>query len=409
MALLGWVHFSQTFRDRVNTILDMMDEEGMVDELGVGSFRNAFADILFPGISTIQTRAKYFFIIPYFIQDYFNLSSKQQTDLGTYLYDVEHELMWQLAAMYNFDRTSGSGVIGITKRPRHRIARRPTSIYWNGLRTLGFIKTNLSLSEYILRVHETLGQKLARTISSGNRSSDDEDVDLSEGHGIKVPTYQKNWKDEIDMPLLYEEADYFQKQILRTVPDSLLGLIVSDTKVRQDFTRNKDFESFARSIFNQLIKEVLHENIVLAHDLNEVIKGLHLVYCNEINKVHYNDDRYYEKWKEWENGFYSNLMNVNNLTGEKLILIAPRAGEYSKIFIRKVLEMVRNKSLRYDNLAALVIQQEKDIKGSRSRFRKDAEKDFRKGESKSLSFMNYRHSNAKTIIKDIFDGLKENA
>jgi hypothetical protein len=26
----------------------MMDEEGMVDELGVGSFRDAFADLFFP-------------------------------------------------------------------------------------------------------------------------------------------------------------------------------------------------------------------------------------------------------------------------------------------------------------------------------------------------------------------------
>jgi len=409
MSSLGWIHFSQTFRDRVNTILDMMDEEGMVDELGVGSFRDAFADILFPGISTIQTRAKYFFIIPYLIQDYFNLSSRQQTDLGNYLYDAEHELMWHLAAKYNFDRTSGSGVIGITKRPRKRIARRPVSVYWNGLRILGFIKTNLSLSVYTLRINETLEQKLARTVSSGNKQGDDEDIDLSEGHGIKVQTYQKNWKDQIDMPLLYEEADYFQKQILRSVPDSLLSLIVSNKQVRQEFTRNKDFESFARSISKQTIKKELHENIVLAHDFNEVVKGLHLVYCNEINKVHYEDTRYYEKWKEWKNELYGNLMNVSNLTGENLILIAPRSGYYSKIFIPKVLEMVRNNSLSYDELATLVIQQEKDIKGSRSRFKVGAETDFRKGDSKSLSFMNYRYSNAKTIIKDIFDGLKENA
>lgn len=32
------------------------------DELGIGTVRDAFADALFPGTSTIQTRAHYFLI-----------------------------------------------------------------------------------------------------------------------------------------------------------------------------------------------------------------------------------------------------------------------------------------------------------------------------------------------------------
>jgi hypothetical protein len=148
MASLGWIHYSRQFRDRVHTILDMMDEEGVVDELGVGSFRDAFADIFFPGISTIQTRAKYFFIIPYLIKDYLNLDPKQQRGLDQFLYEEEHKIMWDLAAKYNYNRAGGSGVIGITKTPGNRIGRRPSSVYWNGVRTLGFIKTTLSLTEY---------------------------------------------------------------------------------------------------------------------------------------------------------------------------------------------------------------------------------------------------------------------
>jgi hypothetical protein len=406
MAKLGWIHFSNTFRDRVNTILDMMDEEGMVDELGVGAFRDAFADIFFPGTSTIQTRAKYFFIIPYLIQDYFNLNSRQQTDFSKYLYDAEHELMWKLAAKYNFERSSGSGVIGITKKPRQRIARRPVSVYWNGLRKLGFIKTSLSLSDYSLRINETLEQKLTRHISSGHEAGDDEDIELSEGHEIKVPTYQKKWKDEIDMPLLYEEADFFQKQIVRSVPDSLMGQIVYNKKIRQEFNRNKDFEGFARAVIQQQLDAKLKANIILAHDLSEVVKGLHLVYCNEINKTHYNDHSYYETWKEWKKELYSNLIAVDTLTTKN---IDTRAGYYSRAFIEKVLELVRNKSISYDALAALVIEQEQNIKGAKSRFKKNAESDFKKGDAKSLSFLNYRYGNAKTIINDIFKGLKENA
>jgi hypothetical protein len=45
-------------------------------------------------------KGEIFFIIPYLIKDYCNLPQKQQTDLGRYLYDEEHELMWELASKY---------------------------------------------------------------------------------------------------------------------------------------------------------------------------------------------------------------------------------------------------------------------------------------------------------------------
>jgi len=35
------------------------------DELGIGRIRDAFADLLFPGTTTIQTRIKYFLFVPW--------------------------------------------------------------------------------------------------------------------------------------------------------------------------------------------------------------------------------------------------------------------------------------------------------------------------------------------------------
>jgi hypothetical protein len=42
-------------------VVDLFREHVMRDELGVGSVRNAFADMLFPGTATIMTRARNFF------------------------------------------------------------------------------------------------------------------------------------------------------------------------------------------------------------------------------------------------------------------------------------------------------------------------------------------------------------
>lgn len=67
---IGWIDFSREHRDRVFSVIDMLGESGTVDELGVGVVRDALADWLFPGVSTIQTRPKYFLLIPGLIQDY---------------------------------------------------------------------------------------------------------------------------------------------------------------------------------------------------------------------------------------------------------------------------------------------------------------------------------------------------
>ncbi len=65
MAQIGWIDFSPSHRAKVGAALDLLAPEGMVDELGLGSLRDGMANQMFPGISSIQTIAKYFFIIPY--------------------------------------------------------------------------------------------------------------------------------------------------------------------------------------------------------------------------------------------------------------------------------------------------------------------------------------------------------
>lgn len=62
---IGWIDFSKDERNNVLNVIHLLDEPGAVDELGIGAVRDAFADLFFPGTSTVQTRAKYFLIVPY--------------------------------------------------------------------------------------------------------------------------------------------------------------------------------------------------------------------------------------------------------------------------------------------------------------------------------------------------------
>lgn len=133
---LGWVDFSREARKRAFEALAALSEPGAVDELGFGTLRDAFADALFPGTSTLQTRAKYFILVPCAIR--YALEKKQA------LRQVERECcrqMWNTCG-----QSQKAGVIGNRGLSNgvEWIQRPPSEIYWAGLRKLGILHTPLS-------------------------------------------------------------------------------------------------------------------------------------------------------------------------------------------------------------------------------------------------------------------------
>ena len=65
MSAFVWLDYSERERRKMLDVVDLFREHDTRDELGVGSVRDAFADMLFPGTSTIMTRARYFLLVPW--------------------------------------------------------------------------------------------------------------------------------------------------------------------------------------------------------------------------------------------------------------------------------------------------------------------------------------------------------
>src|SRR5574341_1235575 len=61
----AWVDFAEEDRRKMAEVIDLFREQDTRDELGLGVIRDAFADLLFPGTSTVQTRARYFLFVPW--------------------------------------------------------------------------------------------------------------------------------------------------------------------------------------------------------------------------------------------------------------------------------------------------------------------------------------------------------
>jgi hypothetical protein len=68
MSAFVWLDYSERERRKMLDFIDVFREHSTRDELSVGSVRDAFADMLFPGTSTILTRARYFLLVPWAYQ-----------------------------------------------------------------------------------------------------------------------------------------------------------------------------------------------------------------------------------------------------------------------------------------------------------------------------------------------------
>lgn len=57
MSFLAWIDFDQADRDRTRRIMDLFGQEDSRDELGLGSVRDALADLMFPESHSTIRRA----------------------------------------------------------------------------------------------------------------------------------------------------------------------------------------------------------------------------------------------------------------------------------------------------------------------------------------------------------------
>lgn len=228
---LGWIDFSKTERNKILSVLDLLSEKGTLDELGIAPVRDGFANLFFPGTSTIQTRAKYFLIVPYALKE-LEHSTETNPNLIVKKFDkIERDC----AEKFLLQNKSEPGVIGKNSLLEGKwVKRTPADIYWSGLRQYGIFKGgNLSLSEYI-RASCALKKQKSSLQSLGNRNDNEEDADSDDknaGDLFKMQfwtchTYTQKWQDTLDIKLTSAEAEFLKEQIMLNCKDSMLAYVL---------------------------------------------------------------------------------------------------------------------------------------------------------------------------------------
>ncbi len=120
-------------------MLQLFSEKDTVDDLGIGTVRDAISNSLFPGTSVIQTRARYFLFVPWLFR---RVEQRHPQQLVAKATDMERNLI--LALKEGGDL---AGLIGVERGKDVRTL--PSAIFWGGLVRYGiFLSPSLTIRQY---------------------------------------------------------------------------------------------------------------------------------------------------------------------------------------------------------------------------------------------------------------------
>jgi hypothetical protein len=383
MSSLGWIDFSSEHRDKVRTVIDLLSSPGVVDELGIGIVRDSFADRMFPGISTIQTRAKYFTLTSLLIQDYkVNERAKRNPQtLERYLEEEEKACRIRLVHRHG-DARSNLGIIGgsFGIRADRDVVRRPSSVYWNGLRLFGFISPpHLSLAEFSRRLSDESKQLKAILEETKQEPGDDFDAeDQNFRIRVRTPEIADDYWETLSINLTREEAVFLREQITTCQRDSLIGQILIDDALMDQvlqLSENANFDEFSVLPFIDTLKSQELRNAVRhARDFWRIMEGAHIRYNCLLQAAGFGTSKlkseYDGLWDEWRKKIAAFPSQWDSACMWTLVhMHGSQPKQFTRNFIDGWIEQARQGAGNLSRCNELVSIQERLNKGSRARLR----------------------------------------
>ncbi len=213
-STFGWLDTDTEQRRRMLEVVDLFREQGTLDELGIGTIRDALSGALFPGTSELHTRLRYVLFVPWLLQR----AAHRETpaEMQSEFRRLEYRLIGSLM-------TGGEqlGVIGNTARDH--LKRVPSVVYWSALTAWGIHTSEFSSDGFFRRQADYRG--LARRTLA---SDDPEAGDRLPGTGIDphLPTPPDDLVRATDFTLTRDEEQYLSDRIARSTKGSMLSWLI---------------------------------------------------------------------------------------------------------------------------------------------------------------------------------------
>ena len=259
-ATLTWLDLTSTDREKLRQILDLFNEKGTIDEMGLATIRDLFADALFPGLNTFQTRLKYVLFVPWMYQILETRGSTTRKNIDVAARKFETDLIQTLEKHGEKD-----GVIGTISR--EKLGRLPSSIYWTALKLWKILSENESQPHF----HQNFNVQTNRP----HLTEDDPGAHLahqSRWHA-RLPRRPEAFPSEASFDLTSAEADFIRGRLEETCGSSLIGWLAANGS-RVD----ADLEDFWKTSATKKAPNRLREVIELARRFSLHVEGMPLLY-----------------------------------------------------------------------------------------------------------------------------------
>lgn len=216
-STFAWLDHSEEQRRRMLDVVGLFEEKGTIDELGIGSVRDAISDLLFPGASTLHTRAKYLLFLPWIFvgMERDRVSSRAAPER---LKRDEIRLIDALLA-----GNAGDGIIG--GEARERLTRFPSVVYWSALERYGMRRVPITRSQYL----RSLDGHYVRLRGVGRDDDGEPDHAAPRTWHAGLPPAPDNLFDLQTFELSSTEAEYLAEQIIRQCGSTFLAHLVAQT------------------------------------------------------------------------------------------------------------------------------------------------------------------------------------
>ena len=395
-STLAWLDHDSTAQERTKRILALFQEKGTQDQLGIGGIRDSFSDLLFPGISTIQTRLRYYLLVPWIFRD---LEAREIPSKRIAAVAREREL----ALVEPLLSTEDEGVFG--RAAGGNLKRLPSEVYWGGLGSWGIRRFDASIAQY----HRALDEIYRRRKEARRFRSEGTEA----GAGVvtwhpELPPPPKSFPDEVTLSLTREEADFIRDRIVAEHPSTLLAWLALHP-VHTDLRFPWDHPLAP----NMRAKH--QEALYHARMFSQVMHGAPMVYNLMLSEEAGWDDwveDYQDRFREW-----ADSLDLGELAGWSLgtmLAIARSQGGHTisaqtETFVYRWVELVRKDPFAVpgtDEARRLIRHREVFLKGPRSLFQNKKALEEKYSGGLGMGRLNFRWPGVQVLLSDLCDGLQ---
>ena len=405
-STLSWLDSSESERRAIMELVSALSEQGTLDELGIGSVRDTIAEFLFPGTSTIQTRARYFLFIPWILQ-------MVEAAPGANSDRRARELQLRLCDALDKAHGVGAGVIG--RQARGALRRWPSSIYWVGLERWGIRR------EVARRAPFEGGRRGRPTLREVTWAPAEpvedlgyESGDKEPGRWAKLPQEPEDFPDKASFDLTPEEGRFLRDCIELRHPQSYLAHILREGQASAIWDANYPWEHCSAKSTAPALAAWL-DDARLGSLVHQGAAILYNVMLAEALEHHERFGEYSTDLAEWFAEIQENRDELarwdRTAMWRRLRQTNPRLRTASIVFADRwhslAMELTQRPFDREENREArrLIRERELTLKGLRARLTYAEARDIRRGYPTSAR-LDFRWAPARQIAADILKPLE---